>query len=108
MKNFIQPGHSVQIPAPGNVTGGVGVLTGTVFHVPQQTALNGVPVETCIDGVVDLPKAAVAIALFDLAYWDNGAKVVTNVSSGTTKIGIFTAAALAGASLGRVRLNGAF
>lgn len=109
MKNFVQKGDTFQIVAPAATTGGVGFLLGTAaFVVALQTAASGALVEVLAEGVVDHPKAAVAITLGDLAYWDNTAKLVTNVSTSNTKIGVFTRAALSGDATGRVRLNGAF
>jgi predicted RecA/RadA family phage recombinase len=113
MRNFVQKGDTFQVVAPAAVTTGVGFLlagTGAAarFVVAMQTAASGGLVEVLAEGIVDLPKAAVAIALGDVAYWDDTAKNVTNVVSTNTKIGIFIAAAVSGASTGRVRLNGAF
>jgi len=109
MRNFIQKGDTFQITAPAAVTGGVGFLLGTAaFVVPIQTAASGALVEVIAEGVIDYAKAAVAINLGDLAYWDNTAKNVTNVVSSNTKIGIFTRANLSGDATARVRLNGVY
>lgn len=109
MKTFIQKGDTLQITAPAAVTGGVGVLVGTaLFGVAQQTAASGALVEVLIEGVVDHAKAAVAIAAGDKAYWDNTNKVVTNVASGNTLIGVFIRANIAGDAQGRVRLSGQY
>ena len=113
MRNFIQRGDSFQVTAPAAVTTGAGFLlagTGAAgrFVVAMQTAASGALVEVLAEGIVDQPKAAVAILQGDVAYWDDTAKNVTNVVGTNARIGIFIAAALAGAATGRVRLNGAF
>lgn len=110
MRSFIQKGESLQLTAPvGGVVGGAGVLIGTaLFNVPQQTAAAGALYDGLVEGVIDHAKAAVAIAAGDIAYWDNAAKLVTNVVGSNLKIGVFVAAAIAGAPLGRVRLSGQY
>jgi predicted RecA/RadA family phage recombinase len=109
MRNYIQKGDTLQVTAPAAVTGGAGVLVGTaLFGVAQQTAASGALVELLIEGVVDHAKAAVAIAAGDKAYWDNAAKLVTNVASGNTLIGVFVRAQLSGDATARVRLSGQY
>lgn len=110
MKNFVQRGESVTVSAPvGGVSSGQGfLLTTGVFVVAKQTATAGADVDVLLVGVVDFPKAAVAVNTGDLAYWDNTNKVVTNVSTSNTKIGLFVAAAGSTVPTGRVRLNGTF
>lgn len=96
MKNFVQPGVNVPFIAPYDVTSGQGMLEGVEFGVATTDAKSGEQVIGVTEGVVTLPKAAVAPARKTIAYWDNTARVVTNVSSGNTKIGIFRAAGLSG------------
>ena len=111
MKNFVQSGHSFSITAPSaGVVGGTGLLLAPgVFVVPILTAIGGYPVEVLSDGIIDHAKdIAVAVAVGDSAYWDDTSKVVTNVATGHTKIGIFVRADAQGATIGRVRLNGAY
>ena len=112
MKNFIQPGLSVQLTAPaGGVVGGMGYLIGGAFGVAGTSAAAGALVEFRIDGVIDLPKAAGAAWTEGLLlYWDNAAKNVTATATGNTKIGVAcrVGGETAAATIGRVRLNGAF
>lgn len=109
MQNFIQKGTTVTLIAPSTLLSGGGFLVGSVFAVAADSAASGAAVESLIEGVFDLPKAAtVTPAQGGLAYWDNTAFNVTTVSSANTKIGFFTRAALAADATTRVRLNGAF
>jgi len=122
MKNYVQygdkpitvtvPNTVIQAgvtPATAGVSSGQGfLLANTVFCVAAETALAGQQVAVEVSNVFDLPKAAVAINLGDLAYWDNTNFVVTNVATSNTKIGFFTQAALQSDTTARVRLNGAF
>lgn len=48
------------------------------------------------DDIRGVPKAAVAVAAFDPAYWDDTNKVFTNVATGNTKCGMFRVAAASG------------
>lgn len=104
MKNFIQPGDNVDGIAPYDVASGGGYLDGIEFAVASNKATSGSAVIGVTQGVFTLPKAAVAITRKTVAYWDNAAKVVTNVAGGNTKIGIFQASALAGDATVAVKL----
>lgn len=107
MKNFVQPGGTITVPAPANVSSGDGVLVGVLFGVAAFTALSGADVEIKVTGVFDLPKtSAEAWTVGAAVYWDNTNKVATTVSSGNTLIGKAVAAAANPSGIGRVRLNG--
>jgi predicted RecA/RadA family phage recombinase len=94
MKNFIQPGVNVPFVAPYDVKSGDGMLEGVEFGVASTDAKNGEQIIGVTEGVFTLPKAAVAPTRKSIAYWDNAAKVVTNVATNNTKVGIFRAAGL--------------
>ncbi len=104
MKNFVQPGENVDAVAPYDVKSGDGMLDGVEFSVASTDALSGAAVIGVAKGVFALKKAAVAITRKTIAYWDNTAKVVTNVSTSNTKIGIFQAGALSGDATVAVKL----
>lgn len=66
-------------------------------------AINGFTYEAEIS---DAPKAAVAWSALDKLYWDNAAKVITNVATGNTLIGYALQDALVGdATTGLVAFN---
>lgn len=91
MKNFVQPGHTITYIAAATILSGAGVLLGTaVFGVNSYNVVSGDSGELVREGVFTLPKAAVVTTAFASAYWDNTAKVTTNVSSGNTLIGFYT------------------
>lgn len=111
MKNYIQPGNTVTLTAPYDVSSGDGFLVGSVFGVATGAALNGAAVEAALVGVFDLKKAgSQAWAAGDKIYWDNTAKEATKTASGNTLIGVAVEAVGGGAgdTVGRVRLNGSF
>ena len=111
MKNFIQEGKTLDLAAPYAVSSGGGALVGATFGVAITDLANGVVGAFSIEGVYSLTKATGAStggAQGALAYWNNTNKNVTAVSSGNTKIGVFTATCADADTTARVRLNGAF
>lgn len=111
MRNYIQPGHAITLVAPYDVVSGAGLLVGAIFGVASHDALTGAEIETQLTGVIDLAKTASQAWIAGAkVYWDNTAKLVTNVASGNTLVGVAVLAVGSGADevVGRVRLNGAF
>jgi predicted RecA/RadA family phage recombinase len=110
MKNFVQPGESVEFTAPsGGVTSGVGVQIGQFFCIATITAAVGVRFNGLCEGVVTHAKpGSQAWAEGAAIFWDEGAKLMTTVSSGNLQIGVATVAVGAGAgeTTGTVRLDG--
>lgn len=106
MRNFVQPGDTLTLTAPYAVASGNGLQVGSIFGVAKAAAALNAPVESCITGVFDLPKAAGAVTEGAKLYWDNAAKLVTTVVGANILIGAATRAATAGAATVRVRLNG--
>lgn len=105
MRNFVQHGDTVTLPAPvGGVVSGGGYLIGTLFGVAAQSAPEGETFDLEVKGVFDLPKAAGAnFATGAPVYWDAQAQECNVTAVGRTRIG----AALPGGSGGiRVRLDG--
>lgn len=109
MKNYVQPGQIVGVPAPADVLSGAGVLVGTLFGVAVADAASGAEVQIAVEGVFTLPKAASqAWTVGALVYWDNTNLVCTTTASGNTLIGKAVQAVANGAGdiLGIVRLSG--
>lgn len=106
MKNFVQPGRTLTIPAPGNVDSGGVVIAGLLKGVANGDALAGQPVDIAVEGVFDLPKVgANAFAIGDAVFFDTTAKLATSDDEGNVSIGYAVAAAGAGAASVRVRLD---
>lgn len=108
MKNFIQTGHMITVPAPtGGVASGQGVIVGALFGIAATTATEGSDVEIATTGVYDLPKApATVFALGDRVAWDDTAKVIAPPATGLYPVGVAVTAAGNGAVTLRVRLDG--
>lgn len=97
MKNYVQVGDKLSFVAAAVLAAGAGVLLGaTAFGVNSYAVAIGETGEAAVEGVFTLPKAAVVTTAFAAAYWDNAAKVTTNVSSGNTLIGYYTEASASG------------
>lgn len=109
MKNFVQPGVNLTLPAPADVLSGQGLVIGAIFGVAAIDAVTGANVDLVTEGVFRLPKvAALTIAIGDSVYWDATNKVVTKTASGNTKIGVAVTAEANPSAAVDVRLNGAF
>jgi len=109
MRNYIQPGNTITLAAPYDVTSGGGLLVGAIFGVAGGDALTGEEVEASLVGVFDLTKAASqAWVVGDKVCWDDTNKVATKTATGNTLIGTAVEAVTGGAgdTIGRVRLNG--
>lgn len=113
MKNYIQHGRTVTLPAPVALVSGQGFLVGSIFAVANFAAAQSAPVEGDVEGVFDLPKTdAQAWTVGAPIYWDNtnGCCTTSSASNANKLIGaaMLPVANTAGLTTGRVRLNGAF
>ena len=109
MKNFVQVGDNITIPAPAPVVSGELVIAGSLFGIASTDAETGESVALSTTGVFEMSKvAADDITLGAVAYYDDTTDLVTTTASGNTKIGVAVEAAGNGAGTVRVRLNGSF
>ena len=106
MKNYVQPGDIVPLPAPaGGVVSGNGVMIGDLFGVAQHSAAAGEMFECAVKGAFDIVKAASqAWTVGQLIYWDSVAGAATTTASGNKLIGkaIVAVGSGAGETIGRV------
>ena len=89
----------------GGVVSGKGVKIGDMFGIPAITAAEGDDFEMAVEGVFELPKAAVAIGEKVKVYWLTANGHVTTVASGNTLIGHATDARADADTTVRVRLS---
>lgn len=88
MKNYIQKGDTVSVPAPKDVKSGGSVLVGSLFGIAQHDADAGDYVQIKRTGVFTMPKASGgALAVGDPVFWDGAASKVTATSTGNHRIG---------------------
>lgn len=106
MKNYIQRGESVTVPAPAAVLSGAGVLVGSMFGVANGDAVSGNDVTIVRKGIFQLNKlSAQAWTLGAKIYWNDTAKECTTVATGNTLIGFAAAAAADPSAAGVVVLS---
>lgn len=108
MKNYIQKGAAVSIPAPHAVASGGMVVAGVLAGVAGHDAEAGEAVEVHVEGVYDLAKvAAQAWTVGQAIYVNATSRMCTGVAAaGTIFIGVAIEAAANPSNVGRVRLNG--
>lgn len=104
MKNFIQPGDTLTIPAPAAVASGGVVVAGGLVGIASTDAASGEPVAVALRGVFFLPKGAGAISLGATLHWD-GAAVTTDDSGDNPRIGRAAEGVGSGAGMIRVLLG---
>ncbi|SEM87051.1 Predicted phage recombinase, RecA/RadA family [Gemmobacter aquatilis] len=106
MKNFVQAGSALTIPAPYAVASGEVVLAGNIIGIANGAAASGADVDVTTTGVFALPKVgADAFTLGAPVYFNTTTKLATTTASGNTEIGTAVAAAVAGSATVRVRLK---
>ncbi|OJH54276.1 hypothetical protein ATN81_13975 [Agrobacterium pusense] len=93
MKNFVQPGDVITVPAPAAVTSGKLVVIGSLVGAAQKSAAIGEDVPLLTEGVISYAKvSALAIAVGDKLYYDAANDVVSKTASGNTLVGVAVAA----------------
>lgn len=105
MKNYIQPGHSLELTAPYAVASGAGAMIGSIFGVAKVTLAIGVRGNFQVSGVCDIAKASGAVTEGAKMYWDATAKLVTTVPTSNTLIGCATQAQQSADATCRIRLG---
>ena len=109
MKNYVQTGDNLTLPAPYDVDSGDGALIGSIFGVAAGDADSGDDVDFLTRGVFELPKtSALAISIGDKLYWDEGEKAVNKTPTDNTLVGVAVSAAVNPSATVNVRLNGSF
>lgn len=107
MKNYIQPGDDITVPAPagGTVSGKLCVI-GSLIGVAKTTQLEGEPVTLSTEGVFEYAKtSALAIAIGDKLYYDAANNVLNKTSAGNTLVGIAVEAAANPSATVKVKLG---
>lgn len=107
MRNYVQRGDTLTIPATAAVLSGDVVIAGEIKGIAAGHAASGESVDVQTSGVFDLPKvAATAFALGAVVHWDSTAGLATTTASGNTRLGVAVEAAAASTATVRVRLTG--
>ncbi len=108
MKNFVQNGHMITVPAPtGGIKSGTGMIVGNLFGIASMSSAEGKNVEIATTGVFDLPKAAnTTFTLGQLVSWDAANGQVVAPATGMYPIGVSIYDAGNGTTTAWVRLDG--
>ncbi len=89
---------TVQLTAGATFTAGVGLLTGQLFGVPENSGVSGDLITLRVVGVVTIAKTgSLAVAVGDVLYWDDTNKVVNKTSAAQKEVGIAVSATGSGA-----------
>lgn len=105
MKNFVQPGENLTIPAPVAYASGDVVIVGEIVGIAAGDALEDEMVDVATRGVFRLDKvAADAFAVGDAVYFDAATKLVTSTATDNAKIGVAVKVAVDGSSVVEVKL----
>jgi predicted RecA/RadA family phage recombinase len=71
MRNYVQPGGTITVTAPANVSSGDVVVVGALVGVAAFDASQNDQVEITTEGVFTLPKKSTdVVAAGNLLYWD--------------------------------------
>ena len=100
--NFVNPGHTVTIPATGTVNSGDVVIIGSLIGIACGDAAIGAPLDVAMTGVYELPTAT-SFDIGDPVGWDADNGVAVEASTGGSEIGVAVGGSAARV---KVRLNG--
>lgn len=93
MKNYVQPGDTLELTAPYQRNSGEGALIGTLFGVATVTVANGAKANFATKGVFDITKLTADVVTEGAKmYWDNTNRRLTTTSAGNTLVGVATQA----------------
>jgi predicted RecA/RadA family phage recombinase len=108
MKNFIQNGDVITIPAaPYARTSGQGVLMGSLFGICTSDAAAGASVEVVNEGICDVTALTTDVGTVGTKmYWDDTNKRLTVTAAGSVLVGVLVAAKAGTDTTARVYLDG--
>lgn len=107
MRNFIQPGNTITIPAGANYASGEVVVAGELVGIASGAAVSGSTVDVSLVGVYSVAKvSANTFSVGSAVHYDAGDKLATSdADSGANKLlGHAVEAAGNGAASVKVRL----
>lgn len=109
MKNQVQRGENLTIPALAAVSSGDIVQVGAILGIAAGNAASGADCDVVTVGVFDLPKVSTdAVDIGDILYFDAGTGLVTldDDTGANAKIGVAVTAAANPSGSVNVRLSG--
>ncbi|MDQ0315512.1 DUF2190 family protein [Amorphus orientalis] len=104
MRNYVQPGDVITVPASADIEAGDLVVIGSLVGVAAADAKSGNHVSLKTTGIFNMPKvSAQAWTIGAPIYWDGS--VATTVSTDNDLIGVAVAVAANPSPSGQVRLS---
>jgi predicted RecA/RadA family phage recombinase len=79
MQNFIQPGRTLTVTAPGTIASGDVLVVGSIVGIAATDAASGADVEVDTEGVFSIPKVTTDVV-------SQGAPLYWNASAGKATI----------------------
>lgn len=106
MKNYVQPGRTLDVVLDGTYASGDGFVFGNGFGICATNGINGDTVAVDVEGVFTLPKlAGSAWTQGEKIAWDTATKKATDATtSGNKAIGYAVIAAGSADTTGTVKL----
>ncbi|MEM7667226.1 MAG: DUF2190 family protein [Pseudomonadota bacterium] len=109
MKNYVQMGSHLTVPAPADISSGDGIVVGSIFGIASIDALTGENVSIATEGVYSMPKVgADAFDVGETVYFDEAAGLMTETSTGNIAVGVAVEVAATSSAAVNVRLDGKF
>lgn len=104
MKNFIQPGNVVSIPAPAAVESGDIVVAGSLVGIASNTAALGANVDVALTGVYEVAKVAADVVTVGAPIYVDANGLATVTATANDRLGAAVEAAGNGVATVKVRL----
>ena len=105
MKNFLQPGVNLTLPAAADIKSGEVFILGAITGIAAGDALEDEMVDVVTSGVFSVDKVgADSFSVGDGVFYDATTKLATSTASGNTKIGTAVKVAVSGSASVEVRL----
>ena len=105
MKNFIQPGGTITVPAPAAVTSGSLVQVGGLIGVASGDAAEDEDLELVLSGVFELPKVSADAVTVGAALYLKSDGNLTLTSTDNAYAGVASGGAGSGVGVVRLLLN---
>ena|SRR5437868_3072153 len=104
MKNYVQRGIHINVVLAAVAVAGAPGLYGSMFGVHVSGGAIGDTVPLLTEGVAEVSKDTSDVAVGDLLYWDNTAKLITKTSTSNKKVGYATEVAGTAATTVKMKL----
>lgn len=106
MKNFVQPGNSLDLAAPNDVSSGDGAIVGSIFGIASNDALSGETLSFGVEGVYEIAKLSTdVVAAGDKLNWNDTNKELQLATSDLDNVATAVEAAGNGVAVVKAKLT---